>query len=268
MDINKKFLYINPSASNEDNARMFPVSSLRAFHMTDTDDMNISFDDAGNPDHTIAAVRITDGLTKTVMREFVEAINFSKDAVIVLADQSDDSSVSANIDFAGTISFTEGAEGVSSLASLDVVGALTAGSMVSDAQVEATTTVTAGTTVTATSGNFIATSGTLDVKDGGAVTQATNRTTGVTLNKLAGKVTGDDASLAPVTIAKHTVTNSTVAANDVVIVSKVSGDADSSVYVDAVSDNSFVVAVRNNAASGNDVTALIYNFVVIKGSNS
>lgn len=123
MDINKKFLYINPSASNEDNARMFPVSSLRAFHMTDTDDMNISFDDAGNPDHTIAAVRITDGLTKTVMREFVEAINFSKDAVIVLADQSDDSSVSANIDFAGTISFTEGAEGASTLSALTVSGA-------------------------------------------------------------------------------------------------------------------------------------------------
>jgi len=251
MDINKKFLYINPSASNEDNARMFPVSSLRAFHMTDTDDMNISFDDAGNPDHTIAAVKITDGLTKTVMREFVEAINFSKDAVIVLADQSDDSSVSANIDFAGTISFTEGVGGA-----LDVVGALTAGSMASD------------TTVTATNGNFIATSGTLDVKDGGAVTQATNRTTGVTLNKLAGKVTGDDAALNPVTIAKHTVTNSTVAANDVVIVSKVSGDADSSVYVDAVSAGSFVVAVRNNAASGNDTTVLVYNFVVIKGSNS
>ena len=122
MDINKKFLYINPAASDEDDARMFPVSSLRAFHMTDADDMNISFDDAGNADHTIATVRITDNLTKTVMREFVEAINFSKDAVIVLADQSDDSSVSANIDFAGTISFAEGAEGTSTLSALTVSG--------------------------------------------------------------------------------------------------------------------------------------------------
>ena len=256
MDINKKFLYINPADSNEDDARMFPVSSLRAFHMVDTDDMKISFDDAGNPDHTIANIKITDGLTKTVMREFVEAINFSKDAVIVLANQSDDSSVSANIDFAGTISFNEGAEGTSSLASLDVVGALTANSVGSD------------TTVTATNGDFIATSGTLDVKDGGAVTQATNRTTAVTLNKLAGKVTGDDASLSAVTIATHTVNNSTVGANDVIIVSKVSGNADTSVYVDAVGSGSFDVAVRNNHASAADTTALVYNFVVIKGSNS
>ena len=104
--------------------------------------------------------------------------------------------------------------------------------------------------------------------DGGAVTQGTNRTTVVTLNKLAGKVTGNAASLNAVTIAAHTVTNSTVGANDVVIVSKVSGDVDTSVYVDAVGAGSFNVAVRNNHASAADTTALVYNFVVIKGSNS
>ena len=110
--------------------------------------------------------------------------------------------------------------------------------------------------------------GTVKVSDGGAVTQAGNRTNGVTLNKLTGKVTGDDASLNAVTIAKHTVTNSTVEEDDVVIVSKVSGDADTSVYVDAIADGSFDVAVRNNHASAADTTALVYNFVVIKGSNS
>ena len=117
-------------------------------------------------------------------------------------------------------------------------------------------------------GDIISTGGTLDVKDGGAVTQATNRTTGVTLNTRAGKVSGNADSLAAVTIAAHTVTNSAVAANDVVIVSKVSGDADTSVYVDAVGAGSFNVAVRNNHASAADTTALVYNFVVIKGANS
>tara|TARA_R100000315_G_scaffold60413_1_gene37122 strand:- start:373 stop:996 length:624 start_codon:yes stop_codon:yes gene_type:complete len=112
--------------------------------------------------------------------------------------------------------------------------------------------------------------GTVKVSDGGAVTQgnSSGRATAVTLNKLTGKITGDDASLNAVTIAKHTVTNSTVEEDDVVIVSKVSGDADTSVYVDAVGAGSFDVAVRNNHASDADTTALVYNFVVIKGSNT
>ena len=141
-----------------------------------------------------------------------------------------------------------------------------AGNAVITANTDETTTFTKG--ITLTTGDATLTAGTLDIDDGGAVTQAGNRTNGVTLNKVTGKVTGDDASLNAVTIAKHTVTNSTVGANDVVIVSKVSGDADTSVYVDAIGAGSFDVAVRNNHASAADTTALVYNFVVIKGSNS
>lgn len=122
MDINKKFLFINPSASNENNARTFPVASLQALHMIDTDDMNISFDDAGVSDFTVAKIVIKDGLTKSVMRDFVEAINFSKDSVVVLADQSNNTSVSPNIDFSGTISFEEGAAHSTVLAALSVTG--------------------------------------------------------------------------------------------------------------------------------------------------
>ena len=92
MDVNKKFLFVNPAASNEDGSRTFPVSALVAMHMDNTDSLILSFEDAGNVDHTLVDITITDGLGQTVMREFVEAINFSKDAVIVLADNSDDSS--------------------------------------------------------------------------------------------------------------------------------------------------------------------------------
>ena len=141
-----------------------------------------------------------------------------------------------------------------------------AGNAVITANTDETTTFAKG--ITLTTGDATLTAGTLDIDDGGAVTQAGNRTNGVTLNKVTGKVTGDDTSLNAVTIAKHTVTNSTVGANDVVIVSKVSGDADTSVYVDAIGAGSFDVAVRNNHASAADTTALVYNFVVIKGSNS
>tara|TARA_R100000008_G_C3534767_1_gene141344 strand:- start:60 stop:710 length:651 start_codon:yes stop_codon:yes gene_type:complete len=137
------------------------------------------------------------------------------------------------------------------------------------------TTLAAGLTVTTgdvtvTAGNVDMVAGTLDVQDGGAVTQgsASGRATGVTLSKVTGKITTDDDTLAAVTIVKHTVTNTTVGANDVIIVNKVSGDADTSIWVDAVGAGSFVVALRNNHASDNDTTALVYNFVVIKGSNS
>ena len=246
MDTNKKFLYVNPAASNEDAARMFPVSQLLSMHMINTDSLQLTFEDAGTFDHTLVDITITDGQGKEMMKEIAEQINFSKEAVIVLADNSDDTSHLSQVDFGTAPAITEGAVGIFN------VGAA----------------LKAATTITATAGDFIATSGTLDVKDGGAVTQGTDRTTGVTLNKLAGKVTGDDDTLAAVTIAAHTVTNSTVGANDVVIVSKVSGDADTSVYVDAVAAGSFNVAVRNNHASANDSTALVYNFVVIKGSNT
>ena len=99
-----------------------------------------------------------------------------------------------------------------------------------------------------------------------SVTQATNRTTAVTSNGLSGTVTGDDASLAAVTIATHTVNNSAVAANDCVVISKVSGDADSSAWVSAVAGGSFNVSIRNHHASGADTTAFVYNYIVLKSA--
>jgi len=103
---------------------------------------------------------------------------------------------------------------------------------------------------------------------GGAVTQATNRATGVTLNKLSGTITGNAASLAGVTIATFTVTNTTVAVTDVVIVAKVSGDADSMCWVSAVAAGSFDISVRNNHASVADTTAMVINFAVIKAAKT
>ena len=143
-----------------------------------------------------------------------------------------------------------------------------AGNAVITANADETTTFAAG--ITLTTGDVSTTAGTLNVDDGGAVVQAdtSGRATAVTLNKVTGRITTDDDSLAGVTIVKHTVNNSTVTANDVVIVSKVSGDADTSIWVDAVGAGSFVVALRNNHASAADTTALVYNFVVIKGAIS
>lgn len=101
---------------------------------------------------------------------------------------------------------------------------------------------------------------------GGAVTQITSRATSVTLNKRVGKVTTTADSLAAATIATHTVTNSTVAAADNVILTKVSGDVDTFAWVNSTAAGSFTVSLYNSHASGADVTAFVYNFEVRKGA--
>lgn len=103
---------------------------------------------------------------------------------------------------------------------------------------------------------------------GGAVTQATNRTTGVTLSKLTGTITTHNASLGAETAAEFTVTNTLVAIGDVVVVSIQSGTngGNTNVFVSVVAAGSFNIKVaNNNAAAGTAETgAILINFAVIK----
>ena len=103
---------------------------------------------------------------------------------------------------------------------------------------------------------------------GAAVTQATNRTTGVTCTGLSGAITTNNASLAAETAAEFTVTNTSVAIGDVVVVSQRSGSngGNTNVYVSTVAAGSFKITVaNNNAAAGTAETgAIIINFAVIR----
>ena len=103
---------------------------------------------------------------------------------------------------------------------------------------------------------------------GASVTQATNRTTGVTITALSGEITTNTASLAAEASANFTVTNTLVALNDVVVVSIQSGSngGNTAVSVVTTADGSFVIKVsNNNAAAGTAETgAIIINFAVIK----
>lgn len=107
---------------------------------------------------------------------------------------------------------------------------------------------------------------------GGVVTQATNRTTGVTLNSLTGTITTNNASLAAENAAVFVVTNSKVAATDVVLVSQQSGSnsGNTDVTVVATAAGSFSIAViNNNVAAGTAETgAILINFAVLRGSNT
>ena len=106
---------------------------------------------------------------------------------------------------------------------------------------------------------------------GGTVTQATSRTTGVTLNKLSGQIT----LFASTAISGHasnefTLTNSYIDATDVVHVCFASGltGASYGVTVTAVSAGSCKITVSNfsNISTPSDTPVL--NFVVIKGVNA
>lgn len=107
---------------------------------------------------------------------------------------------------------------------------------------------------------------------GGTVTQATNRTTGVTLNTICGAITTNNASLAAEGSADFVVTNSKVTANDVVVLSIKSGSNGGGTLVNVVgvAAGSFTIRVHNgNVAAGTAETgAIVINFTVIKGANA
>jgi hypothetical protein len=96
---------------------------------------------------------------------------------------------------------------------------------------------------------------------GGVVTQGTSRTTGVTLNKTTGAITLFSAA-GSATAATFTVTNSTVAATDVIILNQKSGTDLYDLMVTAVAAGSFNVTFRTT--SGTTTETPVFNFAVIK----
>jgi len=100
---------------------------------------------------------------------------------------------------------------------------------------------------------------------GGTVTQATNKTTAVTLNKINGEIVMNGAALADDATAAFTLTNSTIAATDVVIVNVASvGTAGAyQVTVGAVAAGSCSISVLN-VSGGSLSQAIKLNFAVIK----
>ena len=100
----------------------------------------------------------------------------------------------------------------------------------------------------------------------GAVTQATDKSTGVTLNKSMGRITMNNAALAGSTAVSFTLTNSTISAKDVLVVSISSGAtaAAYATYVSSMTAGSAVISLRNMTA-GSLSEAVIINFAVIHG---
>jgi hypothetical protein len=99
----------------------------------------------------------------------------------------------------------------------------------------------------------------------GTVTQLTDKSTAVTLNKSAGRITMNNASLATATNATFTLNNSLISANDTVILTISGGQATAgsyNVFANALAAGSVSITLRN-ISGGTLSEAIVINFALI-----
>ena len=99
----------------------------------------------------------------------------------------------------------------------------------------------------------------------GTVTQATSKSTAVTLNKSAGIITMNNASLATATNATFTLNNSLISANDTVILTISGGQATPgsyNVFANALGTGTVSITLRN-ISGGTLSEAVVINFAII-----
>ena len=102
----------------------------------------------------------------------------------------------------------------------------------------------------------------------GTVTQATSKSTGVTLNKSAGRITMNAAELAANTAVSFTLTNSLISTNDTIIVNVSGGGtvAAYTTYISSMTAGSAVITLRNLTGSALSEAAIL-NYAIIHGAS-
>jgi hypothetical protein len=106
----------------------------------------------------------------------------------------------------------------------------------------------------------------------GAVTQATSKSTGVTLNNSVGRITMNNAALAGSTAVSFVLTNSLISINDTIIVcvsSNTTGSAAGAytTYVSYLAAGSALITLRNLTAATSYSEAVIINYCIIHGAS-
>ena len=97
----------------------------------------------------------------------------------------------------------------------------------------------------------------------GTATQATSKSTAVTLNKPAGQITMNNASLGATTNVTFTLNNSYISANDVIVLNVNGGTtAAYNVYTSVLGAGSASITLRNITASPLS-EAVVLNFALI-----
>ena len=99
----------------------------------------------------------------------------------------------------------------------------------------------------------------------GTVTQLTSKSTAVTLDKSAGRITMNNASLATATNATFTLNNSLISPNDTVILTISGGQATPgsyNVFANALAAGTVSITLRN-ISGGSLSEAIVINFCII-----
>jgi hypothetical protein len=102
----------------------------------------------------------------------------------------------------------------------------------------------------------------------GTVTQLTDKTTAVTINKSMGRITMANAALAGNTAVSFTINNSLISTNDTIIVN-ISGGATTgayTTYVTSMTAGSAILTLRNLTGTSYS-EAVILNFSIIHGAS-
>ena len=100
--------------------------------------------------------------------------------------------------------------------------------------------------------------------EGGTVTQATSKSTGVTLSKKCGQITMNAAALAADTTVTFTLTNTEVVATDIIILNHVSGGTAGSYLLNAQAGSGSASINVRNITSGSLSEAIVIGFAIIK----
>jgi hypothetical protein len=106
----------------------------------------------------------------------------------------------------------------------------------------------------------------------GAVTQLTSKSTGVTLNTSAGRITMNNAALAGATAVSFILTNSSISINDTIIVCISSNTTGTTAgayttYVSYLAAGSALITLRNLTAATSYSEAVIINFAIIHAAS-
>jgi hypothetical protein len=102
---------------------------------------------------------------------------------------------------------------------------------------------------------------------GGTVTQATSKSTAVTLNKPTGQITMNNAALAAGASVTFLVNNSTASSSDTLVLNTAAFGLNYRVEPASATSGGFYIRVTNVSA-GSLSEAIVINFAVIKGATS
>ena len=128
--------------------------------------------------------------------------------------------------------------------------------------------IATATKITSTGDVLISAAGKLGYTTGsaGAVTQATSKSTGVTLDKTNGQITLNNAALAANTTVSFTLSSIYIGANDVLILNHINAGTAGSYLLNAQASPGSAVINVHNITAGSLSEAIVIAFAVIKAA--